>query len=52
VFLSKASIVPRPIPEVEPTKTAVSTFEGIELLAARTALIVTMLLIGNRSIMW
>ena len=37
VCWSNASIVPRPIPDVEPTNTAVGDVEERELLAVRTA---------------
>jgi len=41
VLLSSASIVPSPIPEVAPTKTAMGDWEVKEELAARMALIDT-----------
>lgn len=48
VLLSSASIAARPMPDVAPTKTAVSDCFERELLAARTALIVTILQMGRQ----
>ena len=43
MLLSSASIVPRPMPDVAPTKTAVGDCDGIESLAALIAFNVTIL---------